>query len=153
LDGWEREITVNRSGGDVPRMVGAAKRLAWIGRDSPLLHSMIAQNLAAQGQMNDSVVEYEKSLAMFPTEGAWIGLARVQAGLGQWEQASEAFLAAIGFRPDSPGLLAHSGQAYMHLGRPDLARIAFERASALDPNNEIIGRELAKAIAAEAAGI
>jgi tetratricopeptide (TPR) repeat protein len=149
LDSWEREVTVNRSGGDISRMMGAAKRLAWIGRDSPLLHAMIAQNLAAEGRLDDSVVEYEESLALFPTEGAWVGLGRVQAGLGRWQEASESFRAAIGLNPDSPAILAHSGQAYMHLGRPDLARVAFERASALAPNNQTIGRELAKAIAAE----
>jgi cytochrome c-type biogenesis protein CcmH/NrfG len=152
IDGWEREITVNQSGGDITRMMGAANRLAWIGRDSPMLRSMIAQNMAAEGQMNDSIDQYEKSLALFPTGAAWAGLGLVQAGQGRWEEASVAFVSAIGFDPESSALLAHSGQAYMHLGRPDLARVAFERASALAPDNEIIGRELAKAIAAEAAG-
>jgi tetratricopeptide (TPR) repeat protein len=151
FDVWEREVGVNRAGGDLDRVLRAAERLAWIGRDAPGIHTQVARILARSRRPDEAAAEYRRSLELYPTAEAWVGLGELYAAEKRWEQASKAFASALELEPDHAPALAHSGRAWLELGRPDLARDALERARALAPRNPQIERQLRRAIAAEAA--
>lgn len=149
FDLWEREVRVNRAEGDLSVLTKSSERLAWIGRDAPSLRSHIAQVHAQQDRPDEAIAEYERSLELYPTAEAWIGVGEVHAGHGRWSEASDAFSEALELRPNNVRALGYSSLAWMELGRPDLARRALERARVLAPGNPTIERELERAIAAE----
>lgn len=151
LDLWEREFVINRAAGDLRQMHGASERLAWIGRDSPPVHTLIADLLAERQQPDAAMAEYQFSLDLYPTAAAWVGIGRVHASQGRWRHASEAFAAGLGVNADDLDALAYSSIAWMQLGRPDLARQRLEHALSLSPTSTDIQRELRRATEAEAA--
>lgn len=153
MDGWEREININKSGGDVDKVIAVSNRLAWIGRDTPMLHTQIGRHLAATNRPFESIEHFEKSLAMFPTTAAWAGLGNVYAGQLQWAEASDAYANAARMNPNSPALLAQLGKAYLAGGQARLARQAFERAQRLAPESAQVRADLMRAIKAETGGL
>ncbi len=142
LDVFEREIVINRAGGDVDRVVRSARRLAWIGRDAPGLHEQIARARLRQNRPEDAIAEYRRSLALQPTSSAWLGLGVVHASQADWAAAGRAFDAALALDPDDTRALTQRGRVWLELGRPDLARRDLERAKLLDPLDAEIRRVL-----------
>ncbi len=149
LDLWEREVGVNRAGGDLNRILVAAERLSWIGRDVPALRSYAAAAVARGNQLDAAAVEYQRSLDLYPTTTAWVGLGQVYAGQTRWREAAEAFSAALEIDPDDGPALFHSGSAWMELSEPDRARQTLERARALFPEDKQIRIALERAIEAQ----
>ena len=149
IDLWQREFVINRGEQDVSRAIRASRWLAWIGRDPPGLHSDVARMLAEQRRPEAAVAEFQRSLELYPTPNAWVGLGRVYASRGRWEEASQAFAAALAENPDHLSALGGFSQASMRLGRPDLARRSLEHARSLDPADPQIQAMLRRAIAAE----
>jgi tetratricopeptide (TPR) repeat protein len=116
FDAWEREVGVNRSLEDLPRLRRAVDRLAWIGRDPPALRREIGAHLAWEGQLDEALAEYRRSLELFPSVEAWIGIGRVEAHRGRWREALEAFEAALALHPDHQGARALVRESRMQLG-------------------------------------
>ena len=151
LDVFEREIVINHAGTDVERVVHSARRLAWIGRDTPGLHEQIARFRMRQSRPADAIAEYRRSLELQPTTTAWLGLGTVQASQADWAAATRAFDAALALDPDDSRALLERGRAWLEQGRLDLARRDLERARALDPLSAEIRRALRRLAAARPA--
>jgi cytochrome c-type biogenesis protein CcmH/NrfG len=150
LDVWEREYVINRAGDDMDRVLRSAERLTWIGRDSPPLHTQVAGELARRGELDRASAEYRRSLELYPTPDAWVGLGRVYFARAEYAQATRAFEAALDLAADDLAALVHAGRTWMRRERPDLARAYLERAVALAPANPLIRREWLRATAAAA---
>ncbi|MCZ6784789.1 MAG: hypothetical protein O7G30_15940 [Proteobacteria bacterium] len=149
LDTWEREFAIKRAGTDVERILRSSQRLAWIRRDSPLLHTHLGNLLASQGQLETALDEFARSVELHATAEAWIGIGKIHASQERWSEASEAFGSAIAIDPENVTAQAFAGRAWLALGRPDLAQLSLERARALAPANEKIREELRRAVAAQ----
>jgi hypothetical protein len=152
VDLWEREFVFNRAGGDVEQMRQVSEHLAWIGRESPHTHVRMARVLAGRNDLGAALAEYRRSLAVYPTTDAWIGVGQLLAGEGHWREASDAFAAALEVEPDDMDALAYTSIGWMQIGRPDLARRSLERMLTLDPGNPETERRLRIAEAAEVGG-
>jgi cytochrome c-type biogenesis protein CcmH/NrfG len=144
FDLWQREFVINRAEGDMDRVLEATRRLGWIGRDGPPLHTQVGNVFANSGRPADAIAEYRRSLELYPTASAWVGLGRVHAIENRWEDATEAFAAAVAESPDDPIALVHLGHAWLERGRPDRARPHLERARALAPGNPAVQHELSR---------
>ncbi len=147
-DLWMRSVVSRHEHRDVDELVRASRWLSWIGRDGPQLHFGVGRMLERAGRPEEALAAFRRSLDLHPTPAAWVGLGHAQATLGLWDDASEAFAAALSQSPDHVGALVGSAQTWMRLGRLDLAREALTRASALDPENAKIRELLARANAA-----
>lgn len=144
-DVWEREFVVNHAGADMVRVLRAADVLAWIGRDSPSLHAQVGNVLARRDRNEEAVAEFRRSLALYPTAAAWLGLGRVYAREARWEQATHAFRSAAALEPDDPAPLVLLARAWAQRDRPDLEEQTLERALKRSPGNAQIRRELGRA--------
>jgi hypothetical protein len=152
LDVWEREFVINRAGTDMERVLAGARVLAWIGRDDPSLHSRVAGYFASTGRPDDAIAEYRRSLDLYPTPEAWIGLGEVHGRAGRWPEATEAFAAAVALDPGHGIALVRLAQAWEQRGRADLAEPLLERAQTALPDSPEIGRALRRLGAAREAG-
>ncbi len=82
--------------------------------------------------MLDSVERYEKLVAKYPAnELARFSLGRAWFTRGDYARAQEQLLLALARKPDWIVALLLLGRCEAALGRPDDARIAFERARQL----------------------
>ncbi len=70
---WEIEFGFRRAAlaSDVDRLRSAAKRLRWVGRDQPGLHTQIALFDARAGRLDQAILEIERSLELQPSAEAW----------------------------------------------------------------------------------
>ena len=153
MDGWEREININQSDGNIENRIAVSKRLAWIGRGSPSLHTQIARQLAMSNRPTESIEHFERSIALFPNAAAWAGLGNLHAKHQRWADAGDAYAEAVLLKPDNAALHARAGVAYLSAHRLDLARKELERASEIAPHSAQIQRDLARVIAAQFRGI
>ena len=130
---------------DVPRARVAARRLAWIGRDGPTIHREIGRMLVQNGATAAARQAYQRSLELYPTAGAWLELANLEEGAGDFEAALRGWNAAIDLDPDNAGSLYRAGLAELELGNPQLAVARLERATALAPDDGLIRLALLRA--------
>lgn len=114
-DYYERSIEVASAGTDMARVQRAAKRLSWIGRDSPGLHNQVAKNFVALGQFEEAEREFRRSLEVFPNADARIGIGNLQRLSGQWQDAATAYDAALALDPDAVAALVGSAAIDLQL--------------------------------------
>jgi cytochrome c-type biogenesis protein CcmH/NrfG len=135
---WEREVEVRRALAErnFARVRTAMDRLSWVGRDSPKLHLTLAQILARGGNNLYATVEYEQSIAIYPSAEAWFGLGTLHMKLERWSRAAEAFEATVELDPEKEQAYYGLGITRMQLSQAALARDAFEASVELDPENE-----------------
>jgi len=98
---WEIEFGFRRAAlaADPDRLRTAAKRLRWVGRDQPGLHTQIALFDARAGQLDDAIREIERSLELQPTAEAWRLLGKFQSRKGNRDAARRAYEKAREFDP------------------------------------------------------
>jgi tetratricopeptide (TPR) repeat protein len=77
----------------------------------------------------------DASLAAPARAAAWADLGVARAADGRWQEAAQAFEAALGLAPDRAGVLFDLGVAYRHLGRYAEARDAYTKARTLAPDD------------------
>ena len=101
---WEIEFGFRRAAlaSDPDRLRTAAKRLRWVGRDHPGLHTQIALFDARAGQLDAAIREIERSLELQPTAEAWKLLGKFQTRKGDREAARHAFEKAREYDPELP---------------------------------------------------
>jgi hypothetical protein len=109
----------------------AEKRLVAVGRDNPLFYQRRAELDIARGDAAAAMAEYERSLALFPTPGAWYALGVLQARQGEAETALASFAKSIALAP-TPEAWTGIGALRQLRGEGDSAALAFERALELD---------------------
>ncbi|MEM7479713.1 MAG: tetratricopeptide repeat protein [Acidobacteriota bacterium] len=95
-------------------------------------------------------VALRNARALDPESFRWAYLAGLTAqSTGRFEQAEEAYGAALTLQPNYPAALVRLGEALVDLGRPVEARRRFERALEVAPNLAAAHRGLGRAAAAE----
>jgi hypothetical protein len=138
---WEMEFGYRRAleTNDVGRMLEATRRMHWIGRDSAGIHNNLAVTLARNGARRELVQEhFRRSIEIFPTAQAWIGLGISLREEGEAAKAVDAFEAALALAPDNLTALLEAGQTRLELGEFQRARTALDHAAELDPKSERI---------------
>jgi len=95
--------------------------------------------LARNGARRELVQEhFRRSIEIFPTAQAWIGLGISLREEGEAAKAVDAFEAALALAPDNLTALLEAGQTRLELGEFQRARTALDHAAELDPKSERI---------------
>jgi tetratricopeptide (TPR) repeat protein len=131
---------------DLARAREAAQRLRWIGRDGPGIHRQLGRALANRGQVEAARSELERSLALFPTAGAWLDLATLADARGDRREALRCREAALALEPDHVGALYATGLAYLESGEHKRALEHLRRAAELAPQQGVIHLALERAL-------
>jgi len=99
-------------------------------------HSMLAQALAEQGDLDRSIAEYKQALELQPNlYPARLGLGQVLHTKGDLAQAISAFREAIRLRPSSAEAYTQLGLALSEKGDRNGSAAAFKKVLQLDPGN------------------
>jgi tetratricopeptide (TPR) repeat protein len=98
----ESHFGVNRSieTANLPRLELAAKRLAWMGRASPGVHTQIAGLRAERGDLQGALEALERSIEVYPTSSAWLNVGLIRESRGELEGALDAYRNAARIDPD-----------------------------------------------------
>jgi tetratricopeptide (TPR) repeat protein len=136
---WEHEFGLRRAAerGDLQRARAALERLAWVGRDSAVLHHQLANALLLRGRDAEALAEYQRALALGPGAATWQAIGQLHARGRRWEEAASAFEQAASLGAEDDRVFYELGRARLRLGDPGRAALAFERAVALNPERGI----------------
>ncbi len=162
---WELEFGVTRPRAveDLARMELAAQRLDRIGREDHDLHRELGEIMArrtwsearerglpvAQANFEGAEHHYRRSLAIYPSAEAWLGLGNLRLALGNRAAAHEAYDAALALQPRHARTLNRLGELWLAEGELARARAALDRAARLAPRDKRIRSALAKLAEAE----
>jgi len=80
-------------------VTGATQVLRWIGRETTLIQLRIARVYAGLGYYPLAINHFERSIELFPTPGAWVGLSEAYRATGQRDRALGAADAALALKP------------------------------------------------------
>jgi hypothetical protein len=136
---WEQEFGVRRAleRGDAARGSEAARRLAWIGRESPYLELRLASLMTGRGDPTAALRHLRRSIEIHPTPEAWLASADLYERAGALDAADAALAEALALRPEQPGLAYRAGQLALRRGDTARARTLLERAVALEPDRKL----------------
>ena len=135
-------VDVATERGDHERVELAAKRLAWVGRDGPLVHHNLALLAQMRGDLVTAENEFLESLDRYETKNAWYNLGSLRLRQGRNTEALEAYQAALRMNPYLLMSLIGASQASLSLGDPDGAVRYLERATALSPGDADLRQSL-----------
>ncbi|MBK9259597.1 MAG: tetratricopeptide repeat protein [Polyangiaceae bacterium] len=104
---WEQEVGRRHSvaKGDLARLEMAARRLTMIGRDGPRIHQAIAKIHKNRGEYDAALVRYRRSIELWPTASAWVGIGKIHEVRGQFAEARNAYEAALSVEPNHASAL------------------------------------------------
>jgi hypothetical protein len=140
---WETEFGLRRAP-DIGRAQEAASRLKWVGRDLMSAHANIGSRLDGEGNHEEAIREYRKSLELFPTADVWSALGDVHERADDLPAALEAQRAALEIDPDHVKATFRSGVLMGKLHRPRHEVIAaYERVIYLAPGHAKAAAQLA----------
>jgi tetratricopeptide (TPR) repeat protein len=94
---------------DSQRYLSAARINRWIGRETVAIQFEIGRRLASEGDRQGAIEHLRRSIALFPTAGAWVALGKQYQAEGEVELAIAAFEAATAV--DSRAWAAHYERA------------------------------------------
>jgi hypothetical protein len=132
---WEYEMgwVAAKERGDDARAALAERRLAAIGRDNPLFYERRAERLVADGDLAGAAAEYERSLELYPTYGAWYALGMVRIRGGDAAGAMRAFDQSNAVEPNAEAWTGIAAVRKMQ-GQGAETLDALDRALDLDPD-------------------
>ena len=119
--------------------------LAWAGREHPIEHVRFGRALLKQGDYEAARIEFERSLQVRSSVGAWGGKGRALEGERDFSRAAEAYEAGLGAYPNDTALLRSAAAARSVLGEYERAVELLTRALALEPKNPTNRRMLERA--------
>ena len=131
--------------GDFARAGAVAERMAWFGRDSGHGRLTLARALLKQGDRDAAISQYERSLALGPSLGAYSELARIHEQRERWEAALGVLESAVEVYPERPGFWHRAGMAALRSDQPVRAVEFLGRALALQPRSRETREALASA--------
>ncbi|MFO0691729.1 MAG: tetratricopeptide repeat protein [Myxococcota bacterium] len=136
---WE-SLAGNRAAerGDGERYALAARRRAWLGRDSPEPHLHFGVEAMQAGDFERAHRELDRGMALHPTADLWRLAGELALAEGDPERAFEAFEEAIALDPGSGAAYYQTGRILADQGRFEEALERLERADALWPDTEPI---------------
>lgn len=143
---WQMDVVVPSAiaARDYGRADVALDRLAWLGQDLGGRRLQLGQLLESEDPAA-ALAQYQRSLELRPTPGAFLGLGSVRQSEGDWRGALQAYRSGLEIAPEHPDLLHAAGVSYLRLGDPASARSFLERAARLRPDDALVQRNLASA--------
>jgi Tetratricopeptide repeat len=139
---WEQEVgrrwSVAR--GDLGRLELAQRRLAWVGRDGPRIHQAMAKLLQNQGDDSHALKEYQRSIELWPTSGAWLGLGKIHENAGRLAEAQAAYENAVAIEPNHASGLDDLAHVLANRGHVELAVKIQRRALEAAPDRRDLRR-------------
>jgi len=142
----ETQYGADRAGarGDAERLALDAKRLAWIGRDSPKLHHQLALFAERRGDRPGAEREYKAALAIYETKNVWHNLGMLYLGTRRYREALDAFEHALTLDPGLRPTLDQAATAALALNDRAGAARFLERAARVSPGDPALHRRLAQ---------
>jgi NADH:ubiquinone oxidoreductase subunit K len=119
--------------------------LGWAGREHPIELVRFGRALLEQGDYKAARIEFERSLKVRPSVGAWGGLGRALEGERDFARAAEAYEAGLAVDTNDTALLRSAAVARSRFGEYERAVELLSRALALEPNNPMNRRMLESA--------
>ena len=114
--------------GDVTRLEAASDRLRWVGRDHPTVRLHLGLLKARGGDLDGSLEELERSLALHPLVPTWVAVGDVHALRKEVPEALEAYEAALGLDPRNRDALTRAGYTRIALGEREEGQRLLDRA-------------------------
>jgi Flp pilus assembly protein TadD len=108
--------------------------LVWLARDHPDFHHRRAQLAFERGDLDEAAAHYRRSLALYPTPSAWIGLANLELARGDAEGALALYERSVAEKPTAGAWLAIAGLREQR-GEGQAAIDAYREVLLLDPNH------------------
>ena len=138
LDLYETRVAIPQAS-HPGRIESATQVLRWIGRETTLMQLRIGRVYAGLGYHQLAIAHFERSIELFPTPGAWLGLANEYRATDRRQDALRASREVLALKPNSvPALLARAEALSMPGHDPaDRAEAeqSLERVLELDPEN------------------
>lgn len=133
---WEVGMGLGRAAerGDVERVRTAIRRLAWLGRESPVHHLQLAQLLIAEREPHRAVEAIERAVAAHPSASTWLVYGRALEEAGRHPEALEAYREVLARDAGRADVHYKVGTLWLRQGRADRARAAFARAAEIAPD-------------------
>ena len=119
--------------------------LSWFGRDRYAVRFRLGRALFNEGDYISAQRQFELSLEMRPSGGAYRGLGRIYEATGEPGRALRAYESGISLEPTNLPLLRRAGLVQLQLDRPREAVSLLEAALAIDPDHEATRKKLAQA--------
>ena len=120
--------------GDHARAERVERWLRWMGREEPAYWNRRAALQVQQGDLDEAEALYQRSLDLYPSPDAWIGLADVRIARGDEEGAHLALERSLAVAPNATAW-SGIGMLESRRSRHDAAAAAFQAAIELEPYN------------------
>jgi tetratricopeptide (TPR) repeat protein len=142
LAAWEQEMGRRQSvaNGDFLRLEMAAKRLAMVGRDGPRIHQALGKILQSRGQSDAALAQYRKSIDLWPTVPAWLGIGKIHEKEGNLDAALVAYQSALAIDPKHASALDDLAHVMVAQGDLDAAIRIQHRAILAAPERQDLRR-------------
>jgi tetratricopeptide (TPR) repeat protein len=123
------------------------RRIINNGDSSPHIHLLLGRALQDQGEVEESIREFEAVVGRFPRHPEALGaVASLHEKAERWPEAARAYQALAEIRPDDPALHFRLGVNLLRAGRPAEAIAPLRFASEENPSSDAASRALAIAL-------
>jgi hypothetical protein len=132
--------------GDYAKASAVLDRLAWVGYDRANSRMRLATRLAREGNIDEAVRNMGRSVKLRPLAEGYFRLGAIQEHDEQRrDDARMSYDKALELEPDHVDALIRAGRLAMKRGRPLEARVYWERAAILRPDDESVRKALKRA--------
>lgn len=109
------------------------ERLTWMGRDSAKRRTILGVLLAEEGNAEEALEQFERSVLLRPNVEAWLNIGALREKKGQLAPALAAYQRAAILDPEDATALFYTGHALIRLGDLERGRNLVGRAKGLAP--------------------
>jgi hypothetical protein len=136
---WQNEVVIPEASarGDTTEVSSAANALAWVGRDSAKIRRRLGDALAARGNVEGAIRQYQRANEIRPTVSTWFQIAELHGRKKRWRDAIDAYDAALEINPEEENVLHAVGLARLEIQDLEGAESAFEHAARINPERTI----------------
>ncbi len=119
-------------------------RMAWLAKDSAQARVELGRELMRANRIEAAEVQYQRSIDLQPGMEANAAIGEIRARSGRWQDALDAYAAALAIDPSHAGMMSLVAGAHLSLGQLDKAQAQFEHALRLSPGLETARSGLAR---------
>ena len=118
--------------------------MAWLAKDSAQARVELGRELMRANRIEAAEVQYQRSIDLQPGMEANAAIGEIRARSGRWQDALDAYAAALAIDPSHAGIMSLVAGAHLSLGQLDKAQAQFEHALRLSPGLETARSGLAR---------